>query len=171
MARSLLLIHADSDDREMYAEYLSAQGFRVTEAGTTDAAMSLIPMADAVITGLLVPGSFDGVELIARVRRDPVTADKAIVVVTACTFSHQVERARRAGANIVLLKPCLPGVLCDELQRLLEIDAALRPAAEVPASPDRRQLRDRRARWRGGRRDSDWIGRPRMTTPRAPNHH
>jgi two-component system OmpR family response regulator len=166
---SLLLIHANTDDREMYAEYLSAQGFRVTEAGTTDAAMSLISMADAIITGLLVPGSFDGVELIARIRRDPVTATKAVVVVTACTFSHQLERARRAGANMVLLKPCLPGVLCDELQRLLEIDAAARPARGLPPSPERREIRDRRALWRGGRRDSDWIGQPRIAAPHARN--
>jgi CheY-like chemotaxis protein len=168
MAPSVLIIHANSDDREMYAEYLSAQGCRVTEAGTTDGAMSLIPMADAVITGLLVPGSFDGVELITRMRRDPATAGKAIVVVTACTFSHQLERARRAGANVVLVKPCLPGVLFGELQRLLETDAGVRAAGELPPQPERRQLRDRRAEWRGGRRDSDWSGHPRLTTPHAP---
>ena len=168
MAPSVLLIHANSDDREMYAEYLSAQGFRVTEAGTTDAAISLIPMADAVITGLLVPGSFDGVELITRIRHDPATAEKAVMVVTACTFSHQLERARRAGANVVLLKPCLPVVVFGELQRLLETDAGVRAAGEVPPPLERRRLRDRRAEWRGGRRDSDWNGRPRVTTPQAP---
>jgi len=162
MAPSVLLIHAASDDREMYAEYLSAHGFRVTEAGTTDAALPLILRSDAVITGLLVPGSFDGVELVTRVRQDPATAEKAIVVVTACTFSHQLERARRAGANVVLLKPCLPGALLGELQRLLKSDARSRAAGEPPPTPERRKLPDRRAQWRGGRRDSDWLGRSRL---------
>jgi two-component system cell cycle response regulator DivK len=167
MAPSVLIIHANSDDREMYAEYLSANGFRVTEAGTTDAALPLILEAEAVVTGLLVPGSFDGVELITRIRQDPVTAEKPIVVVTACTFSHQLERARRAGANVVLLKPCLPAALLDELQRLLESDEGIRAAGEPPAPPDRRRLGDRRAEWRGGRRDSDWTGRPRLSNPSA----
>lgn len=167
MEPSVLLIHANTDDREMYAEYLTAHGFRVTEAGTTDAALSLIQTADTVITGLLVPGSFDGVELIARIRRDPRTAEKVIVVVTACTFSHQLERARRAGANVVLMKPCLPAVLLGELRRLLEGGGA-RAAGELPPPPDRRRLADRRAHWRGGRRDSDWKGRPRSATPPSP---
>jgi len=167
MASSVLLIHANSDDREMYAEYLSAHGFRVTEAGTTDAAFPLILRAGAVITGLLVPGSFDGVELITRIRQDPATAEKPIVVVTACTFSHQIERARRAGANVVLLKPCLPAVLLDELQRLLDGDGAARATGELPAPLDRRRLADRRAEWRGGRRDSDWDGRSRLSNPPA----
>lgn len=34
---------------------------------------------------------------------------------------------------------------------------------DIPVAPplvDRRQQPDRRATWRGGRRDSDWISRP-----------
>ena len=171
MSHCLLLVHANSDDREMYAEYLSAHGFRVTEAGTTDAAFPLILRAGAIITGLLVPGSFDGVELITRIRQDPATAEKPIVVVTACTFSHQLERARRAGANAVLLKPCLPGVLLEELHRLLERGGATRAAGELPASADRRRIGDRRAEWRGGRRDSDWDGRSPFAQPPAAIEH
>ena len=165
MKPSLLLVHANSDDREMYVEYLSGQGFRVTEAGTTDAALPLIYAADAVITGLLVPGSFDGVELITRIRQDAQTAAKPVLVVTASTFSHLVERARRAGANVVLMKPCLPVVLLDEVQRLLTGKGDNRAADELPVSLDRRRIPDRRAQWRGGRRDSDWTGRLGRTAP------
>lgn len=35
--------------------------------------------------------------------------------------------------------------------------------ADLPLRPpvvERRQLADRRATWRGGRRDSDWLNRP-----------
>jgi hypothetical protein len=47
---------------------------------------------------------------------------------------------------------------------------------EVPAAPpevDRRKSPDRRAVWRGGRRDADWIHRPpgalsRLTEPGKP---
>src|SRR5688572_28650993 len=141
MKPSLLLVHAHSDDREMYAEYLSAQGFHVNEAGTTDAALPLIQAAAAVITSLLVPGSFDGVELIVRIRRDARTAEKPVVVVTASTFSHQLERARRAGADVLLIKPCLPVVLLGEVQRLLA-GKGTRLTEEPPASPDRRRIPD-----------------------------
>ena len=167
MKPSLLLVHAHSDDREMYAEYLSAQGFHVDEADTTDAALPLIPAAAAVITSLLVPGSFDGVELIVRIRSDAQTTEKPVLVVTASTFSHQLERARRAGADVLLIKPCLPVVLLGEVQRLLATKGRNRATEELPAALDRRRIPDRRAQWRGGRRDSDWTGRPRLG-PSAP---
>jgi DNA-binding response OmpR family regulator len=39
---SLLLVHTDSDDREMYAEYLRDEGFTVQEIATTDDALPLV---------------------------------------------------------------------------------------------------------------------------------
>ena len=167
MSHCLLLVHANSDDREMYAEYLTTEGFRVITANTTDGALPLIGRADVVITGLLVPGSFDGVDLIDRVRRNPRTAGKPVIVVTATTYSHQLERARRAGANVILLKPCLPNVLAAEVRQVLERDIPAGLTGDVAPLPDRRQIADRRAEWRGGRRDSDWIGRPRTASTHA----
>ena len=83
----------------------------VGKAGSTDVALPLAGAADLIISALLGPGSLDAVEFIAAIRRDPRTAAKPIVVVTACTFSHQLERARRAGADLVLLKPCVPNMV------------------------------------------------------------
>ncbi len=52
-------------------------------------------------------------------------------------------------------------------RRLQPIRAGMRhliaDVSDVPAPPpmvDRRRTPDRRAVWRGGRRDSDWINRP-----------
>jgi DNA-binding response OmpR family regulator len=145
---SLLLVHADTDDRAMYAEYLRREGFDVHEAGTTDSALPLVPDATAVVTGLLVPGSIDAVEFIARVRRESSTP---IVVLTAETSRERVEQARTAGADVVLLKPCLPETLFDSV--IETIDAHDIRLATPPA---RRRLSERRAGLRGGgRRDSD----------------
>ena len=146
---SLLLVHTDSDDRAMYAEYLRREGFDVHEAGTTDSALALIPEAMAVITGLLVPGSIGAVEFIGRVRRE--SSATAIVVVTADAASEHGEQARAAGADVVLLKPCLPETLLDSV--IETIDARDVHPATPPA---RRRLSERRNALRGGgRRDSD----------------
>jgi DNA-binding response OmpR family regulator len=106
---SLLLVHANSDDREMYAEYLRNEGFAVQQAATTDEALPLVAAADAVITGLMVPGTGDPIEFIRRVRAQSSTLP--IIVVTACVLDDRIEQAYRAGANIVLTKPCLPDTL------------------------------------------------------------
>ena len=58
---TILLAHAGTDDRHLYAEYLRAFGFEVQEAATTDCALSELGECQLLITGLLVPGSFDGV--------------------------------------------------------------------------------------------------------------
>ena len=115
---SLLLVHTDSDDRAMYAEYLRAEGFSVEEIGTTDAALPLVPDVEAVITGLLVPGTIDALEFIRVVKglcRTP------IIVVTACVFTDRMEKAQHAGADVVLVKPCLPDTLLHEVRQAIEL--------------------------------------------------
>ncbi len=133
----------------MYAEYLRREGFDVHEAGTTDSALPLVPDATAIVTGLLVPGSIDALEFIGRVRRQSSTTP--IVVVTADASGERVERARAAGADVVLLKPCLPETL---LHSVIEtIDAH---DVRLATPPARRRLSERRTWLRsGGRRDSD----------------
>lgn len=145
---SLLLVHTDSDDRAMYAEYLRREGFEVQETGTTDGALPLLPHKTAVVTGLLVPGSIGAVEFIGRVRREWSTA---VVVVTADSSPDHLAQARAAGAGAVLLKPCLPETLLDSI-----IDAIDANDAHPLTPPARRRLSERRAALRGGgRRDSD----------------
>ena len=115
---TIVLAHA-GDDRRMYAEYLRAYGFRVHEAATTDAALGMIDDCNLVVTGLMVPGSIDGVELIARVRTKlPVMP---IIVVTACGVPILQEKARTAGCDELLTKPCFPERLLESVWRLLNI--------------------------------------------------
>jgi DNA-binding response OmpR family regulator len=116
--KTIVLAHAGTDDRHLYAEYLRAFAFRVLEAATTDAALSELADCQLLITGLLVPGSFDGVELIRRTReRD---AALPIIVVTACGVESIRQAARSAGCNELLLKPCFPEHLVESVWRLLD---------------------------------------------------
>ena len=66
---SILLVEPPEDDRPMYAEFLRGQGFAVTEVDSTDAGWSAAPDADLIITGIRLAGSFDGIELVRRLRR------------------------------------------------------------------------------------------------------
>lgn len=133
----------------MYAEYLRGHGFDVHEVGTTDGALELVPSATAVITGLLVPGSIDPVEFIRRVRSE--SSATPIIVVTSDMQADRIERARAAGADEILEKPCLPDAL---LQGVVEAIEANDVQHGIP--PARRRLSERRDIFPGGgRRDSD----------------
>ena len=106
---TVLLVHGDTADRTMYAEYLSGIGFDVAVAATTDVALQLVSAYDVLVTGLRVPGSLEPIALIRHVRRR--SQHKRIVVVTACDVATLHDAALQAGCDELLLKPCLPDTL------------------------------------------------------------
>jgi CheY-like chemotaxis protein len=61
----------------------------------------------------------DGVELTARLRAAERTKHTPIILLTACAFQSDRERARHAGCDVFLTKPCLPSELVCEVRRLL----------------------------------------------------
>jgi len=105
----------------MYAEYLRISKFRTIEIDDTADALALAATADVVVTGIRVPGPFDGIELVRRVRTDPQTQDKPVIVLTACTFEPDQRRAYAAGCDGFLPKPCLPETLVTEIRRAIAL--------------------------------------------------
>ena len=70
-----------------------------------------------VITGRLIPGAFDAVELIRRIKAAHPT--KPVIAVTACGAGAMRDAANRAGCALVLTKPCLAEDVLAEVRRLL----------------------------------------------------
>lgn len=130
-SRTVLLVDGVRDDRQMYAEYLWLQQFTVIQADNTADGLSRAPDADAIVTGIRVPGPFDGIELVRRLRADDRTRNKPIVVVTACVYEPDQQRARSAGANVFLPKPCLPETLAAEIRTALMAAPARREPVQV----------------------------------------
>ena len=128
---SILLVEPPEDDRPMYAEFLRANGFSVTEVDSTDEGLSAAPAADLIVTGVRMPGSFDGIELVRRLRDDERTKRKPLIVLTACTFEPDQSRAFAAGCDVFLPKPCLPEVLLQEVRRLIDQSRRLRKRVQV----------------------------------------
>jgi len=118
-APGVLLVDGAADNRAMYAESLRAAGFRAIEIDNTADALALAVTADAIVTGIRVPGPFDGLELVRRLRADARTRSKPTIVLTACAFDEDRSRARAAGCDVFLPKPCLPGTVIGEVVRLL----------------------------------------------------
>lgn len=145
---SLLFVHNDSDDRAMYAEYLRDDGFDVREVGTTDDALPLTSGVDLVITGLMVSGTLNPLDFIRRTRSEQ--SHIPIVVVTASAYPDSVAKAYDAGAQVVLVKPCLPDALLHQVKSIIDS-----PQVRLVPLPPRRGVDDRRSDDRGGRREGD----------------
>jgi two-component system cell cycle response regulator DivK len=106
----VLLVEDDRDGRRMYADWLTDAGFRVDQAhnGLQALERAFDSRPTVVVTDLNIPG-IDGFELTRRLKQDARTRDIPVLAVTGyAAFASDPERARRAGCDAVLSKPCSP---------------------------------------------------------------
>jgi CheY-like chemotaxis protein len=117
----VLLVDRDPDTRALYAEYLKSAGWETQQAedGRDALAKTYSAHPRIIITDTRLP-FIDGYELCRLLRRTDETAALPIIVLTGDAYPAQIERARRAGADTVLTKPCLPDALAAEIQRLTD---------------------------------------------------
>lgn len=101
----------------MYSEYLSHSGLRVTTAATGYRALESVheQPPNVVVTDIAMPG-MDGLELSRRLRAEPPTRDVPIIAVTG----NASARAREAGCDVVLEKPCAPDDLLHVIEGVLQ---------------------------------------------------
>src|SRR5690348_10658752 len=117
----VLLVDADAESRDMYAEFLRHASWRVDTAADGASALAKVigEHPDVIVSELRLP-SISGYELIRILQADPATRAIPIVVVTGDAFATDVDRARGCGASLVLTKPCVPETLRESLQAVLD---------------------------------------------------
>jgi CheY-like chemotaxis protein len=120
----------------MYAEYLRSDGFRVLELDEASPAADIASDADAIVTGIRLRGTLDGVELVRRLRADRRTRRKPIVVLSACAMPWDRRDALEAGCDAFLAKPCLPDRVVEVLSTVLAAGGG--DAADGAVTPDER---------------------------------
>jgi CheY-like chemotaxis protein len=136
--RPLILLVEDYDDaREMYRDYLEYTGFRVETArdGREALTKARALKPDLVLMDLSLPG-LDGFEATRVLKADPVTSHLIVVALSAHAFPVNGERARGAGCDGFIAKPCLPHELVEQITGFLRV--------EVDPAQQRRRARGRR---------------------------
>jgi CheY-like chemotaxis protein len=105
--------------RYAFGRLLRIHGYDVMEANDGIEALERIESfhPHLVVTDLMMPG-MDGVELIRRVRANPITAATPIIAITADSTIQTEERARTAGADDLIAKPVELPALLDRLRSL-----------------------------------------------------
>jgi DNA-binding response OmpR family regulator len=132
----VLLVEDEDDIRDLWVTAFAEEGWVVESAGGGGEAMvkarDFTP--DVIVTDLMMPGT-DGIELVARLRREQAIRDVPIVLVTALTqglpSSHETALARRFRLAAVIPKPLAPSAL---VKRVTTVVAATRQPSD-PGSP------------------------------------
>jgi len=122
----VLLVEDHQDTRQMYAEFLGI-GFEVVTAADGEQALELMRshLPDILVTDLSLPG-IDGFELIARVRADVSFPAIPIVCLSGYGGHAHEQRARAAGCDRILQKPCMPDKLAEIVAELVQEAASRR---------------------------------------------
>ena len=134
----VLVVEDYQDAREMYAVYLQFSGFDVAEAGNgieaIEKTQALLP--DIVLMDLALP-RMDGWEATRRLKNDERTRHIPIVALTGHALAGHAERAREAGCDAFVTKPCLPDALVAEIRRLLDVHHTTAEQGKDPARSSR----------------------------------
>ena|SRR5262245_12074765 len=122
-APHILIVEDFADSREMYMEFLAAQGYEVSGAEDGLAALHALDAGafDAVVLDIALP-KLDGLSVLKRLRAEPRFAELPILTLSASLGADYQRIALAAGATAALEKPCLPEELLAVLERALRHD-------------------------------------------------
>lgn len=116
----ILVVEDEKNDWEIYGKMLWYNGYDVLYAVDGESGLELARSRrpDLVVADLMLPG-LSGLDMCATLKRDPVTADIPVVMLTARSRSEFEERSRHVGCQLYLEKPTSPIKLLHEVEQII----------------------------------------------------
>jgi CheY-like chemotaxis protein len=128
----VLIVDDYPDALEIWGLYLRSAGYHVDTAadGLTAVEKAHTNSPDIIVLDLELPG-ITGFEAAIRLRRAPETKDIPLIAATGYSHAEQLDEARRAGFDSIVIKPCEPSTLVAEIERLLRNRPGVRQLLRV----------------------------------------
>jgi two-component system phosphate regulon response regulator PhoB len=120
MPASILIVEDEKEIRELLVFTLLRDGYEVIEAETAEVALEKIDnrLPDLILVDWMLPG-MDGIDLAKRLRRDELTADLPIVMLTARGEEADKLKSFAGGIDDYITKPFSPRELLARVKALL----------------------------------------------------
>ena len=135
--KHVLIVDDYPDALDIWALYLRALGYQVSTASDGAAALAqaqrLLP--DLVVLDLELP-RLSGMDVARQLRANPSTQCIPLIAATGYSHARQLDEARDAGFDRIVVKPCDPDVLVGEIERLL-LSAAKISGQPCPVAVER----------------------------------
>jgi CheY-like chemotaxis protein len=118
----VLLVDDFCDTRDLYRDYLEFLGYRVAVAETAEEALdrTFVLSPDIILMDMSLPG-LDGWSATAHLKGDERSRNIPIVAFTGHVLETSRERARHAGCDAFITKPCEPSTIKNTLHDLLGV--------------------------------------------------
>jgi DNA-binding response OmpR family regulator len=119
MAISILVVDDDPVILQLLRVNFELEGFDVLTAPDGESALALARERnpDVVVTDVMMP-RMSGLQLLEKLRSDPVTGAIPVLLLTAKAQQADIETGRGAGADDYVTKPFDPMDLVDRVNRL-----------------------------------------------------
>ncbi len=118
--KNILIVEDEKPIREMVGFSLGRAGFSVTEAGDISEAFECLAqqLPDLILLDWMLPGA-SGLELARRLKRDELTRDVPIIMLTARGEEEDKVTGLEAGADDYITKPFSPRELQARIRAVL----------------------------------------------------
>jgi DNA-binding response OmpR family regulator len=116
-----ILIIEDSDSiRRMIEALVAARGYEVDAVsnGAKGLEVAFEKVPDVILLDLNLIGGYDGFEVCARVRANPLTKSTPVIVISALADEESKKKAQNAGCTAYYTKPFSPIALLKEIESL-----------------------------------------------------
>src|SRR5262245_53828847 len=116
-ATVVLLVDDYRDALDIWEWYLRANGYEVLTASNGADAIRVAKSArpDVIVMDLQLPG-ITGCDAAREIRAAPETMDIPLIAATGFSHDRQLAEARAAGFDRILIKPCDPPRLVEEIE-------------------------------------------------------
>jgi two-component system, cell cycle response regulator DivK len=116
--KTILIVEDQTELRTVNSLFLEKHGYRVlaVENGAEGVRSAREDRPDLIIMDLSIP-VLDGFHATRQIKQDPETRDIPVLVLTAHSYGSAGRRAREAGCDAFLIKPCDPSRLLREVQQ------------------------------------------------------
>jgi two-component system cell cycle response regulator DivK len=123
--RHILIVDDYPDALDVWAIFLRSSGYRVSTAADGASAIELAErlLPDLIVLDLELP-HISGYDVAKRLRSNPETQSIPLIAATGYSHLRQLDRAREAGFDQIVIKPCDPDMLIEEIERLLPADSS-----------------------------------------------
>ena len=120
MAKRILVVDDNEDNRQILIDLLSSAGYEVIEARTGfDAVASAArDVPNLVLMDIQLPG-MDGLEATRRIKAQPALAGIPVIAVTSYALAGDDRKAADAGCDDYVTKPFSPRALLAKVRGIL----------------------------------------------------
>ena len=120
MAKSILVVEDQEDNRRILRDLLSSRGYDIIEVtdGLAGVEAAKREQPDLILMDIQLPG-IDGYEATRRIKDEPDLAGITIIAVTSYALSGDEQKALEAGCDDYVAKPFSPRKLLAKIEEHL----------------------------------------------------